>query len=130
VAFPAHATNIFEPFDLVFFGVLKKLQASAEGDFGDESVNDEITKLIQAYQQTATSKTIRGSFRRAGLAPDTSTHPFRLTFHEGVLRENPGFREIWDRDIKTEEISRRRQDQRFRIINSQFLVDGPTIFPD
>jgi hypothetical protein len=67
VVFPAHTTNMFQPLDLVFFGALKKLRETATGEFDDDSMNDQITKLIHAYEQTATSMTIRGSFRRAGM---------------------------------------------------------------
>jgi tRNA(Ser,Leu) C12 N-acetylase TAN1 len=67
VAFQAHTTNIFQALDLVFFGALKKLKAIAQGEFDDDSVNDQITKLVQAHEQTATSMTIRASFREARL---------------------------------------------------------------
>jgi hypothetical protein len=61
LTFPAHTTNSFQTLDLVFFGSLKHLKATAAGEFWDDSANDHITKLIQAYEQTATSSTIRGS---------------------------------------------------------------------
>jgi hypothetical protein len=67
ITFPDHTTNLFQALDLVFFGTHKRLKGTAEGEFGDESVNDQITKLIQAYEQTATSATsptLRGSFAR------------------------------------------------------------------
>jgi hypothetical protein len=57
--------------DLLIFGVVKKLKASATGDFDDDSNDAQITKLIQTYEQTATSSTIKGSFRKAGRQPDT-----------------------------------------------------------
>jgi hypothetical protein len=69
---------LFQALDLVCFGVLKKLKASAVGEFNDDSVNAQITKLMRAYQQTATSPTIRGSFRKAGLEHDITTRPFKL----------------------------------------------------
>jgi hypothetical protein len=122
VAFPAHTTNIFQALDLVFFGALKKLKASAEGEFGDSSVEDQIAKLIQADEQTATSATIRRSFREAGMVPDTSERSVKLVFDEVRVRENDSFREIWDRDIKSEELSRMRQAHRFGIVNCQFLM--------
>jgi hypothetical protein len=122
VAFPAHTTNIFQPLDLAFFGALKHLKASSKGEFCDGSVNDQITKLVQAYEQTATSGTIRGSFRKAGLIPNSSVRPFRLEFNEETLRHNPGFKVTWDRNIKIEQMSRRRQSQRFRIFSSECIV--------
>jgi hypothetical protein len=78
ITFPAHTMNLFQALDLVFFGVLKKLKASATGEFDDDSVNARISKMIQAYAQTATSSTIRGSFHRAGLEHDITGRPFKL----------------------------------------------------
>jgi hypothetical protein len=62
ITFPAHTTNLFQAVDLVLFGVLKKLKASATGEFDDDLVNAQISELIQAYEQTAASSTIRESF--------------------------------------------------------------------
>jgi hypothetical protein len=86
VACPAHTTNIFQALDLVFFDALKKLKAAAHCEFGDDSVDDQISKLVQAYQQTGTSSTIRGSFRQAGMVPDTPVRPFKLAFKEERIR--------------------------------------------
>jgi hypothetical protein len=107
---------------LVFFGVLKKLKASAVGEFDDDSLNADITKLIQVYEQTATSSTLRGSFRKAGLENDITTRPFKLQVIEESLRANPGFKEIWAQDVSIESLSQRRRAQRFGIINSEFLI--------
>jgi hypothetical protein len=62
ITFPVHTTNLFQAPDLVFFGMLKKLKVSATGEFDEDSVNAQISKLIQAYEQTVTSSTIRGCF--------------------------------------------------------------------
>jgi hypothetical protein len=43
--FPASMTNIFQTLDCVFFNSLKKLKASAVGDFDDDSVSHGITKF-------------------------------------------------------------------------------------
>jgi hypothetical protein len=56
---PAHTMNLFQARDLVFFGALKHVKATATGAFHDEGVNDEVTTIVQAYEQTATSATIR-----------------------------------------------------------------------
>jgi hypothetical protein len=108
VAFPAHITNIFQALDLVFFDALEKLKANAQGEFDDDSVNDQITKLVQVYEQTFTSMTIRALFCKAGLVPDTSSRPFRLRFDKEEVRENAEFKEILDYNIKMAELFRRR----------------------
>jgi hypothetical protein len=107
--------------DLVFFGALKKLKPTAVGEFDDGSVNAQITQLLQAYEQAATSVTIRGSFRKAGMDLDVTALPFRIRIVEQTLRENPGFKEVWDRNVSLHDLSRRRQLQRFGIISSEFL---------
>jgi hypothetical protein len=94
IVFPAHMTNIFQALDLAFFGVLKKLKQTAAGEFDDDSINDQITKLVHAYEQTATLITIRGCFRKAGLYPYVGPRPCKLRFDEERLRTNPGFKEI------------------------------------
>jgi hypothetical protein len=54
IVFPAYTTNIFQALDLLFFGVLKKIKQMATGEFDEQSVREQITKLLQAYEQTAT----------------------------------------------------------------------------
>jgi hypothetical protein len=121
LTFPAHTTNLFQALDLVFFGTLKHLKATAAGEFDDGSVNEQITKMIQAYEQTATSGTIRGSFPRAGMISDITTRPFKIRVDEDAMRQSPGFRAVWERNVSIDDLSRRRQMQRFGIINSEFL---------
>jgi hypothetical protein len=121
VVFPAHTTNIFQALDLVFFSALKKLKETTTGEFDDDSVNEQITKLVHAYEQTATSMNIRGSFRRAGMFPDVGSRPYKIRFDEEQLRKNPGFKEIWDRNLSTDDLSRRRRLHRFGLINAEFL---------
>jgi hypothetical protein len=65
--------------------------------------------------------TIRGSFRKAELEQDVTMWPFKIRIEEEKLRENPGFRELWARDIQIGELSRKWQTQWFWVINSEFL---------
>jgi hypothetical protein len=51
---PAHTTNVFQALDFVFFSALKKLKTIANGEFDDKPVNDQISKIIQAYEETET----------------------------------------------------------------------------
>jgi tRNA(Ser,Leu) C12 N-acetylase TAN1 len=102
ITFPAHTTNLFQALDLVFFEVVKRLKASSVGEFDDDSIKAHITKLIQEYEQTAASSTIRGSFRKAGLEHDIMTRPFKLQVIEESLRANPGFQEICAPNVSIE----------------------------
>jgi hypothetical protein len=98
------------------------LKASAVGDFGHDSVNDQITQFVQAYEQTATSMRIRGSFCKAGLTQHISSSPFKLKFDEDRPCESKGFRKIWERDVTIEELSRIWQNHRFGMINAEFMT--------
>jgi hypothetical protein len=114
--------------DHLLFGALMKLTMIAHGEFDDNSVNNQITKLIQACEHAAISITIRDSFDRVGMVPDISSAPFRLRLNEESLLENPGFKVIWDRDIKIEELLRKRQAQRSVVMNSEFIISESSTF--
>jgi hypothetical protein len=77
------------------------------GECDDHSVNATITKFVQAYEQAATSSTIRRSFQKAGTDLDVTTGPFRIRIVEQTLRENPGFKEVLDRNVLLDDLSRR-----------------------
>jgi hypothetical protein len=94
IVFPAHVTHLFQTLDLVLFDTLKTIEKTNQGDLGDDSVTDQIRKLLQAYGQVATSFTIRYAFRKAGITPDVTSRPVRLVFNQEVLQQNQGFSEI------------------------------------
>jgi hypothetical protein len=112
VAFPDHTINIVQALELVFIRTLKKLKASAIRDFGGDSVNDQITQLVQAHEQMASSITIHGSFHQVELTLDILSRSFKSKFDEDMLCENNGFREVLNHDVKMEKLSRRRQTHR------------------
>jgi hypothetical protein len=94
VVFPAHTTNIFQAIDLVFFGAIKKLKATVPGEFGEDSMGEQILKLLQAYEQIVTSMTIRSSFQKAGIYPIVESGALRVNFDEKKLRNKAGFKEF------------------------------------
>jgi hypothetical protein len=121
--FPAHTTNIFQALDLVFFAALEKWTQTATREFDDGSVNKQITKLVHAYEQTATSMNIRSSFRRDGIYPNIGSRSYKIGFDEEQLRNNPGFTELWERNLSIADLSRRRRLHRFGVINSEFIIN-------
>jgi hypothetical protein len=44
--FPAHTTQLFQGLDLLLFGALKTIKKTTPGHFGDDCVQDQITKLL------------------------------------------------------------------------------------
>jgi hypothetical protein len=115
---PAHATNLFQVLDLVFLGAMENNRDSLANEPEVASVTGEI---IRAYEQTATSAKIRSCLRKAGLSPNTQTRPFKLEFDREAVRQNDGFKALWDRNISAAELSRRRQLQTFGMLNIEFL---------
>jgi tRNA(Ser,Leu) C12 N-acetylase TAN1 len=109
IVFPAHTAHLFQALYLALFSVLKIIKKTAHSDFGDDSLRDQITKLLQAYEQVSTSFTIRGVFRKAGLTADVSSKSIRLVFNKEILRENLGFSEIWNFNIPVDQLSKRRR---------------------
>jgi hypothetical protein len=99
LTFPDHTMNLFQALDFIFFGSFKHLKATAASEFGDDSLNDQLTKLIQAYEQMAMSSTISRSFRRAGMIKDTTTRSYRIMVDEVTMRESPGLEVVWERNM-------------------------------
>jgi hypothetical protein len=122
VAFPAHTTNIFRAFALVFFGMLKRFKTTVDGRFDDNSVKDRITEPIQAYEQTAISITVLKFILLGGDSFEHIRAPLQLRLNEESLRKNLCFHDIWDREIKIEELPPKRHAQRFLIMNSEFII--------
>jgi hypothetical protein len=123
IIFPSHTTNLFQALDLSFFGALKRRKATTEGEYGDQSFKNQVSKLIRAYEGTASSVTIRGSFQRAGFKYIYTKKPYLLEFDEAVVRKNPGFEEIWSRNYTVEDLRRRRCLSPFGLINSEYLPE-------
>jgi hypothetical protein len=116
-------TTTCQALDLLFIGALTTLKAIAQGEFDDDSANNQITNIPQAYKQTTTSIPIHASFGKPGLVSNTSSRPFGLRFIEEEVRENAGFKQIWDRNINIRELSRMQQDQRLGVVNSEFMME-------
>jgi hypothetical protein len=62
--FLAHTINIFQALNPVFFAAMKNNKNSRMNQPKDSTVGGQIWKLIRAYEQTATSFTIRSCFRK------------------------------------------------------------------
>ena len=78
-----------------------------------------------------TGSRIRSNFNRAGFVNDTSKNPHRLIFDENLLKENPGFKELYDANVSIEQLSTRRQNHKFGWINEQYYqIPGVQIESD
>jgi hypothetical protein len=119
--FPAHTIDLFQALDRVSLSAMKKNKDSHANEPAVALVHGQVWKIGRAYEQTATSFTIRLCCRKAGLSPDTQARPFKLELIEEALRRNDGFTKVWDRNISGAELSRRRRGQRSGIPNTEFF---------
>jgi hypothetical protein len=123
IVFLDQTINLFQIFELSFFGALKHLRLTAKGDFDEESDHNQTTKLLESYEQTVTSFNILGSFRRAALHLGIASKPFKIQFVEELVRETLDFRQLLEINFTFAELSKRRQLQPFGVISFQFFWD-------
>ena len=128
--FPSHTTNLFQSLDLVFFGAFKNIINNLDNEIEEKKLFECIIKILKTYEQTATSFNIRSSFKKAGLDIDYQSSPRKLIFNCQELVKNPNFIELWNYNIKIEEISKRRQNQEFGVINEEYLPKGCNVVLD
>jgi hypothetical protein len=65
---------------------------------------------------------IKFTFRKAGIYPIVESGALKVNFDEEKLRNDAGFKELWEPNISIAELSRRRRLQTFGIINAEFPV--------
>jgi hypothetical protein len=65
ILFTVPPVSIVQASDLVSFATVKKMKPTATGEFGEAFGDEQIPKLLHAYEQRATSMTIRESFQKA-----------------------------------------------------------------
>lgn len=126
--FPSHTSNLFQPCDLSLFGTLKKIQKSMKRETSEENIKNCIIRILKAYESAATSFNIRGSFKKAGLYISTKQRPYTIDYDSFTLKKNPGFNVLWNLNIKKEELSARRINQKFGVINEDFLPKNCPIY--
>ena len=86
-------------------------------------VEKAIIEILKAYKQAATSFNIHVFFRRAGIISKIKSDSRIARFAPQYLVSNPGFKELWNFNIKIDEIPKKRS-HTFGIINSEYLPPG------
>ena len=125
--FPPHTTNLFQPLDLSLFGALKSFKSHVSSEEDGKYIKSCISKLLKSFEQVSTSFTIRGSFKRAGLIPIMNVVPHLAQCNVSLLIDKYDFKNIWDRNTKITDISTRRRNQRFGVINEEYLPPGARV---
>ena len=83
---------------------------------------------MKAYDSAATSFNIRSSFRKAGLCIRTNRKPYAIKYNFFTLKKKTGFQIFWNLNIKKEEMSARKLNQKFYIINIDYLLKNCHIY--
>ena len=128
LTFPAHTTNLFQPCDLSLFGSMKRALSNIKADSKNEKVKLYLTKIIRAYEQVTTSFNIRSTFIKAGISYERTGLRFKLKINPENIIQNHGFKEIWNQNISIDEISARRRNQKFGVINEDGLNNEEAIY--
>lgn len=77
------------------------------------------SKIIDSYDETMTGKKIRSAFLKAGFVLETNENPIKVKFDEEIVKNNPGYKELEEANIKLSEISERRRNNTYGWINKQ-----------
>jgi hypothetical protein len=107
--------------DHLFFGYRKVHPPAIGRDFDDKSHHCQAIKVAQVYEKTAMPFNIHRSFRKAGLLPTLLRGRFVLTFEEGVLRSQMGWK-LSVFDVPADALSPRRKRWRSGIVNNNFYI--------
>ena len=86
VTFPPHSSHLFQPLDLVTFGVFKIYLKTKNNDISKKSQADIINDIIKALEVATISSNNRSAFKRAGLNINATAKPHRCTIDEEKLR--------------------------------------------
>ena len=121
ITYPSHTSHIFQALDLSFFGVFLKNKSMENQKYHFCQITKTILNILQAYEKTATSLNIRGSFGASGIKIVSSNFPKRVEIDENSIRENAHFKELWNLNVPVEVLSSRRRNQEFGLINQRFL---------
>jgi hypothetical protein len=101
----------------VLFGALKKHSTRLSTLDEEQPAAAFIIKVYHDFKQTMVEVNISGAFSAIGFSCDISHEPYELLFDEEKFRQSRGFRELWERDVPVDSLSRRRQQARFGLIN-------------
>lgn len=87
ITIPPHSSHLFQPLDLVTFGVFKNEIRSTTSKYENGTQLDRIARVLSAIERATTSENNRNAFYRAGLEIDTSTDPHIVIINENKLKQ-------------------------------------------
>jgi hypothetical protein len=105
ITFMLHTNQIFQCFDLSLFGNLKNKIYSELPLEKDETSAGFIKRIFHTMKQTLVEDNVRSAFGQLGLHYGIEADHYVLPFDEDMLRRNPGFTSLWERDYPHEKLS-------------------------
>lgn len=87
VTFPPHSSHLFQPLDLVTFGMFKMYLKSKIDCKSSKTHAELIEAIITALEASTISKYNRSAFKRAGLKIDTTVSPHRCKIDIDTLNK-------------------------------------------
>jgi hypothetical protein len=117
ITFAPHTTYIFQMFDVVLFGALKKHPNGLKTFDEEQPAAAFLLKAYRDFKQTMIELNIWRAFAAIGFTHDIDQGPDGLLFDEQKLRQSPGFMELSERDTPLKSLLIRWQNAKFGWIN-------------
>jgi hypothetical protein len=117
LTYPPHASHIFQVLDVLLFGLVKRFKKYQIRDATLPIHVDHILRLFRAYEAAMASTTIRAAWRQTGFEYEKRNMTTYLSMNEGQIRESRDFREFCMFDYHENQLSARRQKQKWGWVN-------------
>jgi hypothetical protein len=112
-----HTTTIFQVLDLTLCGIFKR-DGQYHLSFETETrTANFIFKSYEHFRSTLIGANIWAPFQAIDLSLHNRSNVQRMLFNEIILRQNPGFSELWVIDCPSANLSARRRNAKFGWIN-------------
>lgn len=94
-----------------------------------KSINEYIKRILKAYKSAATSFNIRSSFQLAGLSILTKSKKIQTWISPRNFEKKINiFIELWNLNIKIDDLSKIRLSQKFEVLNEKYLPKDCVIY--
>lgn len=90
IPIPPYSSHIFQPLDLITFGVFKKEILIATIKYEPGSILDRIARALKSIEKAMISENNHSSFEIAGFNIDFSVNLERVIINENYIREKMG----------------------------------------
>jgi hypothetical protein len=117
ITYPPHISHIFQVFDVLLFGILKKAKKYQRRDDTLPREVDHVLRLFRASEQAMASTTIRASWLKTGFDYETRDAATYLIVNETKICQGDAFREVWLFNYRPPRTSKKSASQRWRWIN-------------